>query len=260
MCSFLSQPPAPPGMVAIPAGTNKGIDPDVGAYSLTVEAFFMDATEVTKAKWDEVYTWALTNGYTFVNAGVGKAPSHPVHGLSWFDCVKWCNARSQKEGRVPCYYTGSNTVYKSQVCNAKCNFATNGYRLPTVTEWKYAARGGLIGKRFPWGDVITHKNANYRSMPMCVYDNSPTREYHPKFAKGGFPYTSPVGSFSANGYGLYDMAGNVFEWCDDMSRLDTDRRICGGDWNFGYASMARCAAGYWIRSDLTVSGFRAACR
>jgi len=261
MFSFRSQPPAPPGMVAIPAGTNSGIDPDFGKYSLTVEAFFMDETEVTKAKWDEVYTWALTNGYSFANAGLGKAPNHPVYSLSWYDCAKWSNARSEKEDRIPCYYTVSNTVYKVGVCNPRCNYKTNGYRLPKVTEWMYAARGGLIGKRFPWGDTIKHNNANYRSMSVWTYDISRTREHHPKFAKGGFPYTSPVASFSANGYGLYDMAGNVFEWCDELrSFSDTKRRICGGDWNFGYASQARCDAGYWVNSGLNISGFRCVCR
>jgi formylglycine-generating enzyme required for sulfatase activity len=73
----------PPGMVRIPSGTNSGTDPDFGAYSLTVAAFYTDATEVTKAKWDEVYTWAIANGYGFDNAGSGKAANHPVHTVNW---------------------------------------------------------------------------------------------------------------------------------------------------------------------------------
>ena len=85
----------PEDMVQIPAGINSGTDPDFGAYSLTNEAaFYMDQYEVTKAKWDEVHTWAVAHGYSFDNAGSGKASNHPVHTVNWYDCVKWCNARS----------------------------------------------------------------------------------------------------------------------------------------------------------------------
>ncbi len=68
-------------------------------------AFYMDRYEVTKALWDEVYNWAVAHGYSFEYGAQGKATNHPVQTMTWYDAVKWCNARSEKEGRVPAYYT-----------------------------------------------------------------------------------------------------------------------------------------------------------
>ncbi len=220
-------PPAPSGMVLIPGGTNAGADPDFGAYSLTVTAFYMDQYEVTQALWDEVYTWAITNGYSFGNAGSSKAASHPVHTVNWYDVVKWCNARSQKEGR-PQVYTVAGAVYKTGQHNGVVQTAAAGYRLPTDVEWKYAARGGVAGRRFPWGDSdeIQHARANYNSRDFFSYDTSPTRGVHPD--SGAWPHTMPVGSFAANGYGVHDMAGNVAEWC--FSESQSMRVFGAGCW------------------------------
>ena len=103
---------------------------------------------------------------------------------------------------------------------------SQGYRLPTEAEWEKAARGGASGHRFPWSDAdtITHSRANYyvrtqNGTNYYAYDISPTPGDHPIFNDGTLPYTSPVGSFAANGYGLYDMAGNVWEWCWDWYGL-----------------------------------------
>ncbi len=256
-----SDSPAPSGMVAIPAGTNSGTDPDFGAYSLTVSAFFMDATEVTKAQWDEVYAWAVANGYGFSNAGSGKASGHPVHTVNWHDCVKWCNARSQKEGRTPAYYTTSakSTVYKTGMINIEndCVNWGSGYRMPTDNEWEYAARGGASSRRFPWGDRIDHTRANYYAGGY-PYDDGYSG-YDTRYATGGTPYTSPGGTFAPNGYGLYDMAGNVWEWCWDWypGYTGSYRVARGGGWS-RYARYCRAAIrSYGDPSDSSYDlGFR----
>jgi formylglycine-generating enzyme required for sulfatase activity len=237
-------------MRLIPAGINRGTDPDYDAYSLTnPTAFYMDATEVTKAQWDAVYTWAVAHGYTFDNAGSGKVSDHPVQTVDWYDCVKWCNARSEREGKTPCY----------NLSDWSCNFAANGYRLPTSTEWEYAARSGASGRRFPWGDIIDHTRANYCGSPSdYTYDQS-YAGYDTRYATGGMPYTSPVGAFAANRYGLYDMAGNVWEWCNDSS--GSARYIRGGCRGCN-AGSARCHNGNWSHPGGAnyFLGFRTVCR
>ncbi len=219
---------SPPGMVLIPAGEfqmgdtfNEG-DSDgreLPVHTVRVDDFYMDKYEVTKELWDTVRAWGLSNGYSDLVAGGGKAPDHPVHSVNWYECVKWCNARSQMEGRTPCYYTdaGLATIYKTGQLAPHVRWVANGYRLPTEAEWEKAARGGAAGRRFPWSDqdTIQHARANYWSSSNYFYDDSPTRGYHPTFSTGSTPYTSPVGFFSPNGYGLCDMAGNVWEWCHD---------------------------------------------
>ncbi len=219
-------PPAPAGMALIPAGAftmgdtfNEGNSHERPAHSVYVSAFYMDEYEVTKALWDEVKDWNAGNGYSYDNHGSGRASDHPVQTINWYDIAKWCNARSQKEGLTPCYYMDASltVVYKTGQVTPYVNWSANGCRLPTEAEWEKAARGGASGHRFPWSDAdtIQHSRANYYSPPSYQYDISPTRYYHPAFATGGFPYTSPVGHFAPNGYGLYDMAGDVWEWCWD---------------------------------------------
>ena len=243
-----SRAPTPKGMVLIPAGTNSGTNPLAAGesyysivypsnYSLTVSSFYMDKYEVTKAHWDKVYSWAITHGYTFDHAGSGKAAKHPVQMVNWYDVVKWCNAHSEKEGRPVSYRVGGS-VYRTGQSNAvTCATNVAGYRLPTVVEWEYAARGGVSSRRFSWGDSdnIQRVRANYYSDSSSSYDTSPTRGYHPTYTNGVMPYTSPVGSFAPNSYGLYDMTGNVLEWCYDWypGHEGSCRVHRGGAWYSG---------------------------
>ena len=259
------------GMVLIPAGSftmgdNLDGDSDAVPIGVTVSAFYMDTNLVSYSQWQSVYSYATSHGYGFVNAGSGKAANHPVQTVDWYDVVKWCNVRSQQAGLPPVYYTdaGLTQVYTNLEVTVYVNWAAKGYRLPTEAEWEKAARGGLSAQRFPWGNIICETNANYYGCTSGCgwsYDLGPNG-CNAAFATGAYPYTSPVGYFAANGYGLNDMAGNVFEWCWDWDAAPTYppgspylggtdprgpvgplgvRVLRGGDWASGYASSARCA-------------------
>ena len=280
-------------MAYIPAGTflmgncmspGEGYSDEQPAHSVYVRAFYMDRYEVTKGKWDEVANWAVTNGYDItVAGGAGKGSSHPVQSVSWYECVKWCNARSEKE-QLPAVYrvwipavpVGHFQTYRAGQRDDVV-MATGGYRLPTEAEWEKAARGGTPGHRFAWSDSneIQHERANYCSQSGYSYDTSPTRGYCPIYTNAPWPYTSPAGSFAPNGYGLYDMTGNVSEWCWDWysgiyysSSEDTDplgpvsgqcRVIRGGAW-YGYPMAVRASCRYYTLAiiEYVTLGFRCA--
>ena len=186
------------------------------------------------------------NGSTFsVLTKSGRSMANdPMVMVSWYGAVAYCNWLSQQHGKPQCYNL-STWAYDP---------AVKGYHLPTEAQWEYAGRGGLSGKRFPWGDTITHSQANYNSLSSYSYDTSSTRGYHPTWNDGTMPYTSPVGSFAPNGYGLYGMAGNVWEWCHDWfgsysngsqtnptgPTTGTGRVLRGGSWinNAPYCCVA----------------------
>ena len=179
---------APAGMVLIPAGTfemgsadEEAYDNEQPVHTVHLDAFYMDEYEVTNAQFkafvDANPQWQKDRiedrfhdgdylGHWGNTHPSGKA-DHPVTYVSWYAAMAYAEWA--------------------------------GKRLPTEAEWEYAARGGLAGQKYPWGDTISPADANYGEH---VND------------------TTPVGQYPANGYGLYDMAGNVWEWCLDA--FDSD--------------------------------------
>jgi sulfatase modifying factor 1 len=119
--------------------------------------------------------------------------AHPVSGVNWYDAVKYCNWLSEKEGLTPCYDVKGKLT--------QCHFSANGYRLPTEAEWEYAARGG-------------HKSQGYEYAGSNNVDDVGWYEGN----SGG--QTHHVGQKQPNELGLYDMSGNMFEWCWDWYGKD----------------------------------------
>ncbi len=228
-------------MVTIPArtftqGEHTGPVTTRPEHPTYVSGFKMDKYEVTRADWEAIATWAQAHGYDIpVVLRYNQAPynvpaNHPAVALSWYDAVKWCNARSEMEGRRPAYFadTAATTVYRAGQIDLTCahvNWAGDGYRLPTEAEWECASRGGIENALFPWGNLVTNLRANH-------WDYQVINGRAPDTA---FPYTERVGFFDgtqpggepdmANGYGLYDMAGNAWEWTwDRMTDYTADKQ------------------------------------
>ena len=181
-------------LILIPEGTfvmgrpdgNPGYD-NFPVHLVKIDSFYMDKYEVTVGQFNR---FLKDTGYNFYRGlwqrfVVSPTNDHPIVNVNWYAAsayAKWA-----------------------------------GKRLPTEAEWEYAARGGLEGMRYPWGKYITKNDANFHKYWKDdeEYINSTMT------GKDIWKYrTAPVGSFEPNGYGLYDMAGNVAEWCQDWYQHD----------------------------------------
>jgi formylglycine-generating enzyme required for sulfatase activity len=186
----------------------------------SVVSFRIGKYEVTWGEWKTVRDWAVNNGYSDLD-GVGdtypqgSADNFPVINVSWYDVVKWSNARSEKEGLTPVYQV-SGATYKTGQSVPTLNASANGYRLPSEKEWEWAARGGVSSKGYMYSGSNTISEVGWTN------GNS---------SDG----TKAVGTKAANELGIYDMTGNVFEWCGD-ERYTNSRRIRGGCWVNGFGT------------------------
>ncbi|MHC4113013.1 MAG: formylglycine-generating enzyme family protein [Planctomycetota bacterium] len=209
-------------MVLLPGGRfTMGDENEVDSkpHQVIVSSFYIDKYLVTQDQYRKV---------TGKNPSRWKADTKPVEQVRWSDAVRYCNARSRLEGLQPCY----------DLQTWECNFNANGYRLPTEAEWEYACRAGTKTTFF-FGNNPS-KLAGY-----AWFDEN----------AGGKP--QPVGQKRPNPWGLYDMHGNVWEWCNDFYKVDyyqespeenpkgpktgETKVVRGGAWKFSNES---CRSGY----------------
>jgi formylglycine-generating enzyme required for sulfatase activity len=209
-------------MVLLPAGRFTMGDKneiDAPPHEVALSAFHMDKYLVTQEQYRKI---------------IGKSPArwkgdqNPVEQVCWSDAANFCNARSRQEGLEPCY----------DLETSQCNFDANGYRLPTEAEWEYACRAGTQTSYF--------------------FGNSPSKlSDYAWFDKNSGGHPQPVGLKRPNPWGLYDICGDIWQWCNDFYQVDyyeqaplenprgpetgDTRVVRGGSWKF---SDDNCRSGY----------------
>ena len=251
-------------MVPVPTVTNFpiGTDDNTDNPGSVTNPYYIAQTEVTYELWKAVYDWATdparANRYYFQNAGVegsmgtvGADPTtannqHPVTNVSWRDAMVWCNALTEyyaaKGGTsLACVYTYNGaTVRDSRDSNVTAcdsvaaNIAANGFRLPTGNEWELAARYISATKFYP-GNYASGADAACNATATADYDGDNYKHNTSDVAVYDNSSTAAVKSKSPNKLGLYDMSGNVWEWCFDLHG-DNDgiplREVRGESWHY----------------------------
>ena len=214
-------------MVQIPGGQFiMGDEEEIDAppHEVVLRSFYMDATLVTQAQYEKLMQ---------DNPSRWKAPKNPVEQVRWSDAVRFCNARSIQEGLTPCYDLEDWT----------CDFEADGYRLPTEAEWEYACRAGT-------------------KTPYFMGNNASRLEEYAWFDQNAGGHPQPVAQKQPNAWGLYDMCGNLWQWCHDFYQVDyydqsprenpqgpaagDTRVVRGGAWKF---SADSCRSGYRYNED-----------
>ena len=180
-------------MVVIPAGSfemgnKRGRDDEKPVHSVWIDSFLMDKCEVTQAEYEKL---GKLDDAPFPNPSHFRGPDLPVEQVTWPQAARFCNARSRFEGLQPCYNEDT----------AECDFDADGYRLPTEAEWEYACRAGTTGD-YSFGSEA-------RKLGDFAW-----------FADNAGKKTHPVAQKRPNPWGLYDMHGNVAEWCQDVYDKD----------------------------------------
>src|SRR6516162_4435874 len=250
---------APPGMVWIPGGTflmgtndKESFPNERPAHLVQVYGFWMDEHDVTNAEFarfveatgyvttaERPINWedlkkevppgtprpddsALAPGSLVFTPTSGPLPLNDLS--AWWRWVPGANWRHPEGPGSSIQGRENHPVVQVSWFDAVAYAQWAGKRLPTEAEWEFAARGGLESKRYVWGDDFRRGG---RYMANTWQGEFPVRDS----GEDGFVGTSPVGSFPANGYGLYDMAGNVWQWCSDWYRADahveaTSKSIC----------------------------------
>jgi formylglycine-generating enzyme required for sulfatase activity len=197
--SVMAQSRSPDDFVLIKGGTftmgSPAQEPERGQdetqHRVTVSDFYIAKSSVTQREYRELMG---------ANPSEFKADNFPVENVTWLDAVRYCNERSARERLTPAYTIQGN--------NVAWNRTANGYRLPTEAEWEYACRAGTTTP-FNTGSTITDEQANFYN--HYGYNNNSSGHTIGAYRQR----TMPVNSFRANPWGLFDMHGNVSDWCWD---------------------------------------------